>query len=51
MGQYVVFAPLEKATLKPDLVLFVVNAEIASRLLQTSWNWPTMSRALLSRLS
>ncbi|MDN5362402.1 MAG: hypothetical protein PWP70_1449 [Moorella sp. (in: firmicutes)] len=34
LGQYVVFSPLEKATLKPDLVLFVVNARTASRLLE-----------------
>ncbi len=34
LGRYVVFSPLEKAALKPDLVLFVVNAGTASRLLE-----------------
>ncbi|HHY37480.1 MAG TPA: DUF169 domain-containing protein [Clostridia bacterium] len=33
LGRYIVFSPLERAALKPDLVLFVVNAETASRLL------------------
>ena len=43
LAENVIFAPMEKAELMPDLAMFIVNAEQACRLIQLATYWDGIS--------
>ena len=43
LAENVIFAPMEKAEQMPDLVMFIVNAEQACRLIQLATYWDGVS--------